>query len=128
TSIALALPIEGLVFAELGVKDHCQQAGAGPAARNDVNGAGGWVIVSQRRQVNFSRTVWITFHCRGTISSVSVMSSPSLANLPPQQGHTLGAGITTRSRGRYAGNGARTGRLRPKLGTGVASGLATASS
>ena len=75
------------------------------------NGAGGWVIVSQDRQVNFSRTVWITFHCRGTTSSVSVMSSPSLASLPPQQGQALGAGITTRSRGRCAGNGARTGLL-----------------
>ena len=29
------------------------------------NGAGGWVIFSHDRQVNFSRTVWITFHCRG---------------------------------------------------------------
>jgi hypothetical protein len=24
------------------------------------------VIFSHDRQVNFSRTVWITFHCRGT--------------------------------------------------------------
>src|SRR5918911_1356390 len=55
------------------------------------NGAGGWVIASQRRQVNFSRTVWITFHCRGTTSSVSVMSSPSLASLPPQHGQALPA-------------------------------------
>ena len=50
------------------------------------NGAGGWVIFSHDRQVNFSRTVWITFHCRGTTSSVSVMSSPSLTSLPPQHG------------------------------------------
>jgi hypothetical protein len=27
------------------------------------NGAGGWLIFSQSRQLNFSRTVWITFHC-----------------------------------------------------------------
>ena len=44
-------------------------------------GAGGWVIFSQLRQVNFSRTVCTTFHCRGTTSSVSVTSSPSLAEL-----------------------------------------------
>jgi hypothetical protein len=44
------------------------------------NGAGGWVIFSQARHVNFSRTVWITFHCRGTTSKVSVMSSPILAS------------------------------------------------
>ena len=76
------------------------------------NGAGGWVIFSHDRQVNFSRTVWITFHCRGMTSSVSVMVSPSLASLPPQHGHALGPAITTRSRGRCAGNGARTGFLR----------------
>jgi hypothetical protein len=42
------------------------------------NGAGAWLIFSQSRQVNFSRTCWITFHRRGITSSVSLMSSPSL--------------------------------------------------
>jgi hypothetical protein len=65
------------------------------------NGAGAWLIFSQSRQVNFSRTCWITFHCRGMTSSVSVMSSPSFDSLDdPQQGQLSGAGITTRSRGR----------------------------
>ena len=59
---ALALPVQRLVLAELGVKDHRQQAGTGSARAIGWNGAGGWVIVSQARQVNFSRTVWITFH------------------------------------------------------------------
>src|SRR5262245_6575402 len=58
------------------------------------NGAGGWLIFSHDRQVNFSRTVWITFHWRGTTSSVSVMSSPSFASLPPQHGHSEGADTT----------------------------------
>ena len=55
----------------------------GPAqARGMVwNGAGGWVIVSQARQENVSRTVWITFHWRGMLSSVSVIVSPSLQSL-----------------------------------------------
>ncbi len=50
----------------------------------------------------FSRTVWITFHWRGTSSSVSVTSSPSFASLAePQHGQEVGAGrSTTRSRGR----------------------------
>jgi hypothetical protein len=65
--------------------------------------------------VNFPRTVCTTFHCRGTTSNVSVMSSPSLASLPPQHGQTVGAGITTRSRGRCSGKGARTGFVRVKL-------------
>ena len=89
-------------------------------------GAGGCVIRSQSRQVNFSRTVWITFHWRGMTSSVSVTSSPSFAIRPePQQTHVGGASITTRSRGRCSGNGftARAaalerahGRRRPRRG------------
>ena len=35
-------------------------------------GAGGWLIFSQARQVNFSRTVWITFHWRGTLAGLPV--------------------------------------------------------
>jgi hypothetical protein len=58
-----------------------------------------------------------------------VMSSPSLANLPPQHGQALGPAMTTRSRGRCAGNGARTGFLRVNPMTDVvAAGIATASS
>lgn len=34
------------------------------------NGAGAWLIFSQSRQENFSRTVSITFHRRGTTSNV----------------------------------------------------------
>ena len=87
---------------------------SGPARPRAIgwNGAGGCVIVSQVRQVNFSRTVWITFHCRGITSSVSVTVSPSSDSLPWQHGHSVGPGITTRSRGRCAGNGPRTGLAR----------------
>jgi hypothetical protein len=45
--IALALPVQRLVLAELGVQDHRQQARPGPARAIGWNGAGGWVIVSQ---------------------------------------------------------------------------------
>src|SRR5882724_795140 len=31
------------------------------------NGAGVWLIFSQSRQVNFSRTCCTTFHCRGSL-------------------------------------------------------------
>jgi hypothetical protein len=88
-------------------------------------GAGGWVILWHDRQLNFSRTVWITFHWRGTTSSVSVTSSPSLDSLPPQAGQAQGAGMTTRSRGRCAGNGARTGRRRVKPWTAELPGSVT---
>jgi hypothetical protein len=39
------------------------------------------VIISHSRQEKRSRIVWITFHCRGTTSSVSVTSSPSFDSL-----------------------------------------------
>ena len=75
----------------------------GPAKPRGVtwNGAGGCAIVSHCRHEKRSRTVWITFHCRGTTSSVSVMSSPSFDSLAePQHRQVSGAGMTTRSRGR----------------------------
>ena len=80
----------------------------GPAQPRAVTwkGAGGWVTVWQSRQLNRSRTVAITFHWRGTTSSVSVTSSPSLESRPPpQHGQAAGAAITTRSRGRCSGKG-----------------------
>jgi hypothetical protein len=67
---------------------------------------------SLARKENRSRTVWITFHCRGITSSVSVIVSPSLHSLSePQHGQFAGAGTTTRSRGRYPGKGWCDGRL-----------------
>ena len=99
--VAFALPVQRLMLAELLEQDHGQQVRPGKAARRHVERRGGWVIVSQARHENFSRTVWITFHCRGITSSVSVMSSPSFDSfVEPQQGQLSGAGITTRSRGR----------------------------
>ena len=70
--------------------------------------------------MNFSRTVWITFHCRGMTSSVSVMSSPIFTmRSEPQQEQAVGASITTRSRGRCSGNGLRAGRRRSNPATVV---------
>ena len=62
--VALAQPVQRLVLAEL--LDRIIASRFGPAQPRGVawNGAGGWVIVSQSRHENFSRTVWITFHCR----------------------------------------------------------------
>jgi len=80
------------------------------------------MMLSHARQANRSRTVCTTFHWRGITSSVSVMSSPNLASLPWQHGHSIGPGITTRSRGRCAGNGPRTG-LRRMAGRGGTSSL-----
>src|SRR3974390_1438445 len=77
------------------------------------NGAGAWLIFSQSRQLNFSRTVSITFHWRGEHSSVRVTSSPSLRRrLLPQHSQACGGSITTRSRGRCSGNVWRSARLR----------------
>jgi hypothetical protein len=97
------------MLAKLLEQHHRQQA---PRART-WNGAGAWLIFSQSRQLNFSRTCWITFQDLGMTSSVSVMSSPSLdSRVPPQQPHVVGPGTTSRSRGRCSGNGLRDGRWR----------------
>ena len=90
---------------------------------------GGRVMRSQSRQVTFSRTVWITFHWRGMTSSVSVMSSPSFASRDePQAAQLQGASITTRSRGRWSGNGLRTGLRRSKAATFVVAFTAASAS
>src|SRR5262245_24069544 len=68
----------------------------GPARPRAIGceGAGGCVIASQVRQESFSRTCWITFHWRGTSSSVSVTSSPILRKeAPPQHGQAVGSGL-----------------------------------
>ena len=62
-------------------QDHCQRLGPAEPRASAWKDAGPWLILSHSRQVNFSRTCWITFHCRGMTSSVSVMSSPNLAQL-----------------------------------------------
>lgn len=82
------------------------------------NGAGGWLIFSQSRQVNFSRTVSISLNRRGISSNVSVTFSPSFARrVPPQQAQVVGASMTTRSRSMSSGQGLRNGRLRVKART-----------
>ena len=80
------------MLAELLEQDHGQEAGPRPASRRSHGtGAGAWLIFSQSRQVNFSRTVSITFHCRGINSKVLVTSSPILrSRLPPQQPQAAG--------------------------------------
>ena len=51
-------------------------------------------------------------------SALSVTVSPSRhSRADPQHGQRVGAGITTRSRGRCAGNALRAGRLRTNAAT-----------
>ena len=77
-------------------------------------------MASQSRQLNFSRTCAMTFQDLGTISRVSVTSSPSFdSRPPPQQAQAIGPGTITRSRGRCSGKGWREGRLRLKAATVV---------
>ena len=69
-----------------------EQLGRRAHGRSGAMGRAAGSIASQARQ-ELSRTCWITFHCRGTTSSVSVTSSPILRNvIPPQHGHADGAG------------------------------------
>lgn len=54
---AFDLAIEGNVLSELVAKDHRQKVRARPAPGDDMEWAGAWLIFSQSRQLNFSRTV-----------------------------------------------------------------------
>jgi hypothetical protein len=61
--------------AELLEQQHGEEARAEEPARLDMERRRRLVIFSQSRQETFSRTVWMTFHWRGTTSSISVISS-----------------------------------------------------
>jgi hypothetical protein len=54
----------------------CQQTQPRTSAREGLEG--------RRRRESFSRTCWITFHCSGTNSSVSVTSSPIFRSCRPE--------------------------------------------
>lgn len=54
-------------------QDDRQRVGPGPPAVVRWKGADVWLIFLHCLQVNFSWTIWITFHCRGMTSSVSVI-------------------------------------------------------
>ncbi len=62
-------------------------------------GAGAWVIRSQRRQDFFGRTVSITFRRAAISSSISVTSLPMSRRAPPQSGQASPGSSTMRSRG-----------------------------
>ena len=124
---ALALAVERLMLAELAIDDRRQQVGSGAAARDRVErrgwlrdrlagaagellphrldhlvGAAGWIPASR----SCSRRAWPA--CRRSTDT------------------SLGDGSTTRSRGRCAGNGARTGLARMNARTVVVSGAPAA--
>ena len=89
-------------------------------------GAGAWVIFSQSRQVNFSRTVSTTFHWRGCDSSVRVTSSPSLRSLlPPQHSQVVGGVDHHAFAGEMVGERIAVGTLARKSahGRGVGDGF-----
>ena len=131
--IALGLPVERLMLAKLLEQDHRQKAGTGPAARRCTwNGAGAWLIFSQSRQVNFSRTCWITFQdLRDHLQRLGDV----LAELGQPRAAAAGAGgrSPARSPARAAdasGKGLRDGRLRVNDATFVvlAAAISAASS
>ncbi|MGY4426253.1 hypothetical protein ACVWY2_008702 [Bradyrhizobium sp. JR6.1] len=129
-SVALGRAVQRLVLAELLERDHGQQARTGPASCDGMEWR--WrladlLAVAAGKLLNFSRTVSITFHWRGTTSSVRVTSSPSLRRrLRPQHSQAAGGLITTCSLGRCSGKVWRSPHLRVNPQTVVV--LATARS
>ena len=117
--IALALAVERLMLAVLLEQDHRQQARAGPAARERMERRRRLADLLAVAAGELLAHVWITFHCRGTTSSVSVTSSPSLGSRVPSRSRRRPSAPerTTRSRGRCAGNGLRAGFFAQKART-----------
>ena len=91
--ILFTLPVERLVIGVFLDQHHGQEARPHEPLGIAWKGAGGWLIVSQSRQLSFSRTCSVTNHWRGITSRVSVTSSPTLERLlPPQHEHDVGVG------------------------------------
>jgi hypothetical protein len=87
-SVTISLPVQALMLANFWNMIIASRLGPAHPLATTWNGAGGGLIFSQSRQLNFSRTVSITFHCRGE--------------------HSAGGSITTRSRANARGrSGAR---------------------
>jgi len=86
SGIDRALPVQRQMVSVLGDQHEGKQVGAGPAVGDRVRRCRGWLIASQLRDVNFSRTCSTTFHRRSTHSSVSMTSSPSFLTEPPHSG------------------------------------------
>jgi hypothetical protein len=90
--VALGLAVERLMLAVLLEQDHRQQAGAGPTSGDHTEGRRLLADALAVAAREFSRTIWITFHWGGGMTSrVSVMSSPSFdRRVPPQQVQAVG--------------------------------------
>ena len=74
-------------------------------------GAGAWLIFSQSRQLNFSRTCWITFQDFVINYIVSVMSSSYFYSLaPPLHAHSTDHGTRTLYSRRPSAKSLRVGR------------------
>lgn len=85
------------------------------------NGAGGWVIFSHDRHVNFSRTVWITFHCRGNhlqglgdrLAELGQLAAAAWAGSRAGDHHTLAREMRRKRRAHRFAAGARGYRSAP---------------
>ena len=76
------------------------QAPGRPRSIGNV-GIGGWVMVSQSRQLILGRAWTMTLKYAGTYSSTSRSSTPIWVRcVPPQEGQAQAASCSTRSRGR----------------------------
>jgi len=113
--VALGLAVQRLVLAELFEQQHGRKLGPAQPRGVTWNGAGAWLIASQSRQENVSRTCRISFHRRGNHLQRLGDVLARLGQTPSAADRAgAGAGSTTRSRGRCAGSGWRKGRLRVK--------------
>ena len=110
--IALGLPVQRLMLAELLEQDHRQEAWAGPAPGDHMERGRRLTDLLAIPAAELFPYRFDHLPLPGITSSVRVTSSPSLrSRVPPQHSHVVGGAITTRSRGRWSGEGVSFGAL-----------------
>ena len=124
--VALRLPVQRLMLAELLEHDHGQQARPSPAAGGDVEGCGclGDLVAVAAGELLadvFEDDPLTGDHLEGLGRVLAQQAQRSL----PQHRQFVGAGATTRWRGRCSGKGWREGRLRVNGATLVARAAAS---
>ena len=87
-----ALAIEGLMIADFGIEDHGQEVWTCAATGNRMEWCRWLADCLAGTYANFLCMLRITLHARGTLSRLTVMVSPNLANAPPRQGTPLDQG------------------------------------
>jgi len=137
--VTLGPTVQRLMLAELSYRIIASRLGPAQPLATAWNGAGAWLIFSQSRQLNFSRTVSTTFHWRGNSIPASgsrlrracvsdcrrSIHTPSASDHHAFAGKMIGERIALGTRARKSAHSRRPGDglSRPPVRSSVAAGF-----